>query len=88
AHLTQLAASVDEQLVAADGFPDFREMEQLLGKWHDFFMLNKLVGKYELLTGQKKDANWTAFINEKTETALRIEADVCLLADAFQISKT
>lgn len=88
AHLTQLAASVDEQSVAADGFSAYREMEQLLGKWHDFFMLNKLVGKYELQTGQKKDANWTAFIKEKTETTRRIEADVCLLADAFQISKT
>ncbi len=83
AHLIQLAESVDEPLADANGYFRYREMEQLLGRWHDFFMLNKLLAKYELLMGERKEALWMAFINEKTETALRIEEDVRLLADTF-----
>jgi CHAD domain-containing protein len=87
AHLIQLAESAGEPLVAGDDFFRYREMEQLLGSWHDFFMLNKLVAKYEVLMGAKKDAAWTAFIEEKTEIALRLEEDVCLLGDTFHVSK-
>ncbi len=83
AHLILLAESVGEQLAHAEDFFRYREMEQLLGRWHDFFMLNKLVARYELLMGESKAAFWTAFKNEKTETALRIEEDVCLLAATF-----
>lgn len=88
AHLIQLAESVGEQLVGADNFFRYREMEQLLGSWHDFFMLNRLVAKYASLMGEQQDALWTAFIQEKTETVLRIEEDICLLVGTFQISKT
>ena len=88
AHLIQLAESVGEQLADADGFYRYREMEQLLGKWHDFFMLNKLVAKYALRMSEGKNAFWTAFIKEKTETFLRIEEDVCLLAETFRVSET
>jgi CHAD domain-containing protein len=88
AHLILLAESVGEQLADLNGSYRYREMEQLLGKWHDLFMLNKLVGKYELLMVAHKDELWDSFINEKTETTLRIEADVCLLAESFRNSKT
>lgn len=83
AHLIQMAESVGEQFRSAEGFYRYREMEQLLGLWHDLFMLNKLIDRHQLLMGDRRDALWGPFIKEKTETMLRTEADICLLAESF-----
>ncbi|GAO27963.1 CHAD domain-containing protein [Geofilum rubicundum] len=85
AHLIQMADAVGEPLTLDEGFFRYREMEQLLGLWHDLFVLNKWMDKYALQAGSKRNDLWSSFISEKTETMLRTEADICLLANDFNM---
>jgi CHAD domain-containing protein len=80
-HLIQMASSVDEPLVFADGFNRYRDMEQRLGRWHDLFMLDKLKDKYLSVGEAHPDNIWRSFVDEKDDMIHRIEADISLMAE-------
>lgn len=57
----------------------YRELEQLLGKWHDLMMLGKAMGRFEA-SQDSKPHDWVNFMQEKTDAVSQLETDIRCVA--------
>ncbi len=57
----------------------YRELEQLLGKWHDLMMLGKIMGRFEL-TPDSIPSDWGNFSKEKTDAVSQLETNIRYVA--------
>lgn len=85
AHLLLMAGEVGLASPGQHRFMPFREAEQLLGTWHDFYMLGRFMDKYLAVLG-RREKGWDELEAEYLEQVRQIELAVRDLPERFPLA--